>query len=298
MSIFVRFLSHLSVTRCVSSVSLDKSKQQSKRQVVFGCQQILIKTEKEVQAILEYLGSESAKLSNCGIYYARQLYFKTGRIPNRAELHKVLGTENQNLHYRAFYSDTAQQILTGVAESFKSFLGLLKGVKQGTVTQRPKLPGYRRGGMALVTFTGRSVKLKDGMLRFPLGSKVKAWFGLDSFFLPMPSNLNFKAIREYRILPRNGYFYLELVYKSAAFQAEVDPDKCLSIDHGMNNWLTCVSNVGTSFIVDGKHLKSINQGYNKRVAFLMEGKANGYWSKRLASLSERRNRQMRDGSAT
>ena len=219
---------------------------------------------------------------------------RTGRIPNRAELHKVLGTENHNLHYRAFYSDTAQQILTGVAESFKSFLGLLKGIKNGTVTQRPKLPGYRQNGMALVTFTGRSVKLKNGMLRFPLGSKVKAWFGLDAFFLPMPSNLDFKAIREYRILPRNGCFYLELIYKTEKIPSNVDTAKCLSVDHGIDNWLTCISNAGTSFIIDGKHLKSLNQGYNKRVAFLMEGKANGYWSKRLTGLTERRNRQMRE----
>ena len=219
---------------------------------------------------------------------------RTGKIPNRAQLHKVLGTENWNLHYQAFYSDTAQQILTGVAESFKSFLGLLKKIKNGTVTQRPKLPGYRQGGMALVTFTGRSVKLKDGMLRFPLGSKVKAWFGLDAFFLPMPSNLDFKTIREYRILPRNGCFYLEFVYITTDFQADIDPAKCLTIDRGVDNWLTCASNVGTSFIVDGKHLKSVNQGYNKRVAFLRSGKANGYWSKRLASLTEKRNRQMRD----
>jgi IS605 OrfB family transposase len=261
---------------------------------MFGCQQVLIKLDKETQAILEYLCSESAKLSNCGIYYSRQLYFKTGRIPNRAQLHKVLGTENQNLHYKAFYSDTAQQILTGVAESFKSFMGLLKGIKNGTVTQRPKLPGYRQSGMALVAFTGRSIKLKDGMLRFPLGSKVKAWFGLDAFFLPMPSNLDFKAIQEYRILPRNGCFYLELIYKRESIQQNVNPAKYLSVDHGIDNWLTCISNTGTSFIIEGKHLKSLNQGYNKRVAFLMEGKANGYWSKRLASLTERRNRQMRD----
>lgn len=261
---------------------------------MFGCQQVLIKPDKDTQAILEYLCTESAKLSNCGVYYSRQLFFKTGRIPNRAELHKVLGTENQNLHYQAFYSDTAQQILTGVAESFKSYIGLLKGIKKGTVTHRPKLPNYRQGGMALVTFTGRSVKLKDGMLRFPLGSKVKAWFEIDCFYLPMPSNLDFKAIREYRILPRNGCFYLELVYKTDDIQTDVDASRALTIDHGMNNWLTCVSNIGTSFIVDGKHLKSINQGYNKRVAFLMEGKANGFWSKRMASLTERRNRQMRD----
>ncbi|MEG4529382.1 transposase [Microcoleus sp. D2_18a_D3] len=261
---------------------------------MFGCQQNLIRADSSIQAILEYLCSESAKLTNCGIYYSRQIYFKTGKIPNRAKLHKVLGTEDRNLHYQAFYSDTAQQILTGVAESFKSFMGLLRGIKNGTVTQHPKLPGYRKGGMALVTFTGRSVKLKNGMLRFPLGSKVKAWFGLDAFFLPMPSNLDFTTIREYRILPRNGCFYLELIYKTEDVQANVDPAKCLAIDHGIDNWLTCLSNIGTSFIVDGKHLKSLNQGYNKRVAFLMKGKANGYWSKRLAGLTEKRNRQMRD----
>lgn len=123
----------------------------------------------------------------------------------------MLGSENWNLHYQTFYSDTGQQILTGVAEAFKSFLGLLKRAKKGTVTQQPKLPGYSQGGMTVVTFTGRSVKLKDGMLRFPLGTKVKAWFGLDAFFLPMPSNLDLKTIREYRILPRNGCFYLEFV---------------------------------------------------------------------------------------
>jgi putative transposase len=261
---------------------------------MFGCQQNLISPDNELKAILEFLCSESSKLTNCGIYYARQMYFKTGKIPSRADLHKVLGTENRNLHYKAFYSDTAQQILTTVAESFKSFIGLLKGVSQGTVTQKPRLPNYRQGGLALVTYTGRSVKLKDGLLRFPLGSKVKAWFGLDAFYLPMPSNLDFKAIREYRILPRNGCFYLELVYKTEVAQADVDPSKALMIDHGMNNWLTCVSNAGTSFIIDGLHLKSINQGYNKRVAFLMEGMPNGYWSKRLQSLTENRNRTMRD----
>jgi IS605 OrfB family transposase len=261
---------------------------------MFGCQQNLISPDNDLKAILEFLCSESSKLTNCGIYYARQMYFKTGRIPSRADLHKVLGTENQNLHYKAFYSDTAQQILTTVAESFKSFIGLLKGIKKGTVTQRPRLPNYRQGGLALVTYTGRSVKLKDGLLKFPLGSKVKAWFGLDAFYLPMPSNLDYKSIREYRILPRNGCFYLELVYKTEDVQADVDLSKALMIDHGMNNWLTCISNVGTSFIIDGLHLKSINQGYNKRVAFLMEGKANGYWSKRLERLTENRNRTMRD----
>ena len=150
------------------------------------------------------------------------------------------------------------------------------------------------GGLTVATFTGRSVKLKDGMLRFPLGSKVKAWFGIDAFYLPMPSNLDHKAIREYRILPRNGCFYLEFVYKVEVEKSVLDPSNALMIDHGMNNWLTCVSNIGTSFIVDGLWLKSANQWYNKSVSTIKDDKPQGFWSHRLARITEKRNRQMRD----
>jgi transposase len=96
------------------------------------------------------------------------------------------------------------------------------------------------------------------MLRFPLGSLVKAWFGVDAFYLPMPSNLDFKTIREIRILPKNRCFYAEFVYKTESSVVESDKSKVLGIDHGLNNWLTCISNVGTSLIVDGLHLKSLN----------------------------------------
>ncbi|WP_235678236.1 hypothetical protein [Cylindrospermopsis curvispora] len=42
------------------------------------------------------------------------MYFKTGYIPSRADLHKQLGTYQKNVHYQALYSDTSQQILTSV----------------------------------------------------------------------------------------------------------------------------------------------------------------------------------------
>jgi IS605 OrfB family transposase len=58
--------------------------------------------------------------------------------------------------------------------------------------------------------------------------------------------------------------------------------------------LTCVSNVETSFIVDGRHVKSLNRWYNKKVADLKENRPQGFWSNRLADLTEQRNRQMRD----
>ncbi|MGJ0606257.1 MULTISPECIES: RNA-guided endonuclease InsQ/TnpB family protein [Cylindrospermopsis] len=261
---------------------------------MYGCQQVLIKSDKSITAILEYLCTEAKKLTNCGVYYSRQMYFKTGYIPSRPDLHKQLGTYQKNVHYQALYSDTSQQILTSVAESFKSYIELVKAAKKGEVSQKPKLPNYCKSVMTVATFTGRSLKLIDGMIRFPLGTKVKAWFGIDSFCLPMPSNLDFKSIREVRILPRNRQFYAEFVYQVDEIKSDVDRNNVLGIDHGLNNWLTCVSNLGTSFIVDGLHLKSLNQWYNKSVAKLKSDKPQGFWSNRLAAITEKRNRQMRD----
>lgn len=259
---------------------------------MYGCQQVLISPGTELKAILEFICSESNKLANCGIYYARQLYFKTGKIPGKAELHRLLKT---NLHFKALYSHVAQQTLTSVAESFRSFIGLLKGIKKGTVEQRPQLPKYKKNALKLVTFPRTDVKLKDGLLRFPLGSKVKAWFGVDAFYLPMPSNLDYSTIREIRILPRNGCFYAEFVYSVESVAADVDSTRCLGIDHGLTNWLTCVSNCGTSFILDGLHLKSLNQFYNKQISTIKEKKPQGFWSNKLAAITEKRNRQMGDG---
>ena len=259
---------------------------------MFGCQQVRINPDKELKAVLEYLCSESNKLNNCAIYYARQVYFKTEKVVNKFALINEL---KQNPHYGAMHSQVAQQTVMSVAESFSSFIGLIKGIKAGSVAQKPRIPNYKKkGGLALVTYPSQAVKLKPEGLRFPLGNKVKTWFILDAFHLPMPSNLEYKNIREYRILPRNGEFYLEIVYKVETTQSGVDSSKVLGIDHGLDNWLTCISNVGTSFIVDGKHLKSLNQWYNKRVSILKENQPQAFWSKQLARVTERRNRQMRD----
>jgi lycopene cyclase CruP len=258
---------------------------------MFGCQVNRINPDAELKAVLEFVCGESNKLHNCGTYLARQLYFKTGYAPTKFDLHREMSS---NPHYLAMYSQVAQQCLTTVAESFKSFFGLLKGIKKGTVTQRPKLPNYRKHGLNLVTYPKQAVKLKEQGLRFPLGKQVKAWFGIDCFYLPMPSNLDYADIREYRLLPRNGEFYLEFVYKTESIVADVDVNNVLSIDHGVTNWVCCVSNVGTSFIIDGKHLKSLNQWYNKRVSVLKEDKPQGFWSKQLARITEKRNRQTRD----
>ncbi|MDJ1171691.1 transposase [Roseofilum sp. BLCC_M154] len=256
-----------------------------------GCQQNLLHPDKDLLAILEYLCGEANKVFNCSVYLARQIWFKEHRFMGRAELCRSM---KWNRHFGAMYASSAQQICNGVVESFKSFKELLSLFKKGKLEFKPKPPKYRKQGLFTVSYPKKWLKLTEKGIRVPLGLKVKAWFGIDSFYVPMAKNLDWDSIKEIRILPRNSCFYAEYVYGVTEQPKELDTGHALSIDHGLDNWLTCVDTQGHSFIIDGKPIKSKNQWYNKRVAILKEGKPQGFWSKQLAALTEKRNRQMRD----
>lgn len=261
---------------------------------MFGVQQVLIKPDKDLQAILEFICGEANKLYNCAVYYARQMYFKTHKYVRPFDLINEL---KRHPHYGSLCAQAAQQVCGAVGESIKSYKGLIKLFKEGGLEHRPKLVNYReKDGLNLIAYPKQALgkKLVLGQIVVPLGQKVQAWFGLKNFKLPMPSNLEYSEIREIRILPRNGCFYAEFVYKVKVVDSNLDQSKALGLDPGLNNWLTCVSNIGTSFIVDGLHLKSLNRWYNKQIATLKEGKSQGFWSNRLAAITEKRNRQMRD----
>jgi putative transposase len=259
---------------------------------LFGCQQVLIKTDSDTHAIIEYLCRESNNLYNCAVYYGRQIWFKTKRIVTGFDLTAEMKT---NRHFNAGYASSMQQTCINVGEAFKSFKQLLSKSKIGELAQKPKAPNYRKtGGLFTVTYPKRWLKVKDSLIRFPLGNQVKAWFGIREFFLPVPTNLDWNIVKEVRLLPRNGCFYAEFVYSTEIIQTQLDPLNALGLDPGLNNWLTGVSNVGTSFIVDGKHLKSLNQWYNKQISTMKDGKPQGFWSGTLADITEKRNRQMRD----
>ncbi|WP_414623950.1 hypothetical protein [Calothrix sp. CCY 0018] len=58
-----------------------------------------------------------------GIPTARQLYFKAKKGIGKYDLEKIYKDNN---HFKVLYSQAAQQILRTVAESFKSYYGLIK----------------------------------------------------------------------------------------------------------------------------------------------------------------------------
>lgn len=259
---------------------------------MFGTQQVRIKCDKATQAIIKYLCYESNSLYNCAVYYGRQIWFKTKRIVSGFDLATEL---KSNKHFSAGYASAMQQTCISVGEAFKSFKSMKALMKKGELESPPKLPKYRKpSGYYTVSYPRKWLKVVGGLIRFPLGKQTKAWFGISEFFLPFPTNLKWEDTKEIRFLPRNGCFYLEFVYKVEVGKITLNKRNVLGIDPGLNNWLTCVSNLGKSFIIDGSKLKSINQWYNKSVSFLKTNQPQGFWSKRLASITEKRNRVMRD----
>ncbi len=200
-------------------------------------------------------------------------------------------------NYKLLYSQVAQQTLKAVVEGFNGYKELFKLWLSGGLEIKPKPPHYRmKGGLYPVTYPACALTfdLDSTLVRIPLGNRIKAELGLSELYIPCPYGIKPYMIIELSILPRNGCFYAAYVYKTAVEKVELDYTLALGIDHGVGNWLTCLSNNGLSFIVDGLHLKSLNNWFNKHVAYLKEGKPQGFWSNKLASITEKRNRQARD----
>jgi putative transposase len=116
--------------------------------------------------------------------------------------------------------------------------------------------------------------------------------------IPLPKQLTDVVISLLEIIPKSRYFYAVFVFFDPATFKQVSPsDKVMSIDLGLNNLATCVTNgVIKPFIIDGKWLKYTNAHYNKRKA-LMQSKLERRgkkWSAKLQSLTDWRNAAVND----
>ncbi len=265
-----------------------------------GVQQVLLYPDEETKAILDYLCEQSGKLYNCGIYYARQTFFKTGKLLTGKFDLDFETTVSKTALAQSLPSTPMQQTLRSVTEAFKSFKELREKFFASTLHFRPKPPNYLKGSklfkVAYPNSGGQKPKLIGNQLRFSLGLAVKRWFGIKEFYLPMPSNLDFNKVKEFTILPKNGAYYLECSYEITPQVPDLDFEQALSIDFGTaDNLAACVDTLGNSFLVDARQMKAMNQLWNKKVATYNEGKPQGFWNPWLDHVTRKRNHQLRDG---
>ena len=213
---------------------------------------------------LKCLSHIAKNLTNEAIYNIRQCYFNDKKYLSYNENYKILkNSEN----YKKLNSNMAQQILKEVDGSFKSFFGLLKFAKNGQYNGKIKLPNYLAKD-GFTTLVIGFVRLKDDMLTVPYSNLFRKTH--KEIAIKLPPVLKGRKIKEIRIIPKqhSRYFEIQYTYEVKEVQRELNRENALGIDLGIDNLCTCVTNNGTSFIIDGRKLKSINQYYNKTNAKL------------------------------
>lgn len=235
---------------------------------------------KEDYLILKELSHTAKNLANQAIYNVRQYYFTEGEYLNYQKNYALL-KDSEN--YKILNSNMAQQILKEVDGSFKSFFGLLKLAKKGKYAFKDcKLPHYlpKNGYTTLVI---GFVRLKGNKLIIPFSNMYKK--SHSPIKITIPPILVDKHIKEIRIIPKANarFFEIQYIYEAECIQRNLNKNNALAIDLGINNLATCVTNIGKSFIIDGRRLKSINQWFNKENARLQSIKDKQHFGKRITN---------------
>ena len=252
---------------------------------------------KEDYAMLREMCQYSNNLYNVALYNIRQYYFQEKKFLKYEENYHVC-KENEN--YGLLQAGVSQQILKVADRSFKSFFNLIKKAKSGEYRFKDiKMPHYReKGGMFNLILSTNAINVKDGFLTIPMSRGFSKRHGRKPIKIPFPARLKEKTIKEVRICPvYNGrYFKIQYCYLQEKEPQDVSPDRVLAIDLGLDNLAACVTNTGTSFLMDGRKLKSINQYWNKRKARLQSiaAKQGQKTTNQLCQLAKKRNCRMQD----
>ncbi len=258
---------------------------------------VIRKLSKEEYAMLREMCRYSNNLYNVALYNIRQYYFQEKKFLNYEENYHVC-KENEN--YGLLQAGVSQQILKVVDRSFKSFFNLIRKAKKGDYRFHDiRMPHYRKkGGMFNLVLSTNAINIKNGFLTVPMSREFSKLHGGKQIRIPFPARLESKTIKEVRICPvYNGrHFKIQYCYLQEEEKQDVDYGKSLAIDIGLENLATCVTNTGTSFIMDGRKLKSINQYWNKRKAYYQSiaDKQKTKKTCRLCRLAQKRNNRTRD----
>jgi len=234
-------------------------------------------------------------LFNEALYNVRQYYFNESEYLNYEKNYHLLKTSE---NYKMLNSNMAQQILKEVDGSFKSFFGLLRLARTGKYSFKDiRLPQYLKKDGYYTLLIG-FVRLQDNKLLIPYSNSFRKTH--KKIEITIPPILLEKKVKEIRIIPKSDGRFFEIQYTYEAgldIREELDLNKALSIDVGINNLAACVTSEGHSFILDGKRLKSINQWYSKnnsRLQSIKDKQHLSFKTKQQSSIERKRNNRIND----
>ena len=238
-------------------------------------------------AIIDEAAFKSKNLYNAALYEMRQTFFNEGMYLTYEELHCRMQSHEA---YKALPAKVSQQILMLLATNWESFKKAKAAYEENPskFTGRPHIPGYKHktDGRNILVYTVQAVS-KRGLKKGRIQPSM----------LPIEVQTKHTTIHQVRIVPRNGFYVVEVIYSKEPVQAHVDPSFCVAIDLGVTNLAAITSN-REGFIprlVNGRTLKARNQWYNKRMKELklcLPKADRERVTKQMERITNKRNRQV------
>ena len=157
-----------------------------------------------------------------------------------------------------------QTILRKVCADWTAYFKTKEAMKDTDV--KVNLPGYKRYDYLVCEFNKQMLKSFEYEEKRVLG-----FLGVESR-IKAPEWLKEEEIQAARFKYKNNYLYVEIIYtKEDKKNRKGLKSKVAAIDPGLNSIATMTFNwMKKPIAIRGKHLKSINQLYNKTVAKLNE----------------------------
>ncbi len=212
-------------------------------------------------SVIDEAAFKSKNVYNAALYEMRQAFIHHGVYLSYEEMDTRMQSHEA---YKALPAKVAQQVLRQLADAWKAFREAKAAYEEdpSKFTGRPKLPKYKHKteGRNVLIYTMQAVSrgkrsLQRGIIKpsmLPIEVKTQQ---------------DPKQIDQVRIVPRNGHYVVEVIYRKRPVQAQVDPSFCVAIDLGVTNLAAITAN-REGFIprlVNGRTLKAMNQWYNKRM---------------------------------
>lgn len=229
----------------------------------------------------------SKNLYNKANYLVRQAFIFENRYIGYGGTYHLL---KDSAEYRALPAKVSNQVLIQVDHDWQSFFGAMRAWRDdpSKFLGRPRLPGYKHKteGRNLLAYEAGAIgkrDLKKGLIK-------PSQLGI---LIPTQQ----KNVNQVRVVPRQGYYVIEVVYTVIPQKAEnLREDWYAGLDTGVNNLAALTSNkMGFGpYVVNGRPLKAINQWYHKARAYFQSLLPAGrYQSERIIGLTNKRNRQIR-----
>lgn len=205
---------------------------------------------------------KSKNLYNYANYIIRQDFIANKSIPKEYDLTTKLAKEKQ-ADYISLPAQSSQQTIKLLYKNYKSFFKALKSYQKNKskFTSNPKLPKYKaKNGVSIVVFTNQQAKIKQGKslnkIHFPKSTNLKP-------FITKIDNQT-STLKQVRFIPKSTCFIVEVVYECLAKATNLIENSFLSIDLGLNNFVTSIDNQSKQpFIINGRAIKSVNPFFNK-----------------------------------